>query len=344
MNRNTRKAITGSLLFLAATLLFAILSQAVMFASAQGDEAVVIIPDTIGGTTDPVPGTYSYANGSTFVLTASADAGYTFQYWAISGNYTPGHETQQPTVLLDPDTGQVIGQIPRATVTGIDNLITSVNPLNVSHGFGYTYVYEAVFVATSGAVTPSATPTNETTGNLTAIVIMQPAIGGTTSPAAGTYEYANGTNFVLSATPNPGYVFQYWLISGNVTPGHTQIAPTLILDPDTGAILGEIPRPSVTGIDSLVLTANPANVSHGYGYTYSYQAVFAQVTSPSPSPSQAASPTASAAPTATASPSAAPTSTPSPSGGFPIVYVVIIVVVIIIIIIAVAAIAMRRRK
>ena len=339
LSKTTRKAIKGSLILLIATMLFIILSQAIIVANAQGDEAVVIIQPSIGGTTDPASGTTTYANGTNFVLTATPDAGYTFQYWAISGNYTPGHITQQPTIIIDPDTGEIIGQVPRVGSTDIDSLTTTVNPLNVSHGYGYTYVYQAVFAPTTE---PTPSPINGTISNDTAIVIMEPSIGGTTNPSAGTYAYANGTNFVLTATPDAGYTFQYWIVNGNVTPGHITTGKVSVIYDENGNIIAEIPRQSTEPgtIDSLTFTANPANVSHGYGYTYSYSAVFAPIPVATPSPSTTVAPTASP----TAAPTASPTPTPASSSGFPTIYVVAIVVVIIIIIVTFAAVMMRRKK
>jgi len=179
-----------------------------------------------------------------------------------------------------------------------------------------------------------------------ATVIIQPSTGGTTDPAPGTYTYANGTNIVLTATPDAGYAFHYWIVSGNATPGHAPGIPNYIIDPDTGDVVGTIPRvPVPTGIDSLVFTTNPANITCGYGYTFQYQAVFTPAVSASPSPSPTASPT----PSATASPTpvvtATPTATPeSTSGGLSMEVIVAIVVVVIIIIVVIAAVMMRRKK
>ena len=117
-----------------------------------------------------------------------------------------------------------------------------------------------------------------------ATVVMLPTTGGTTSPAAGTTNYyPNGTTITLTATPDSGYVFSYWVVSGDLTQGHTTTTYTYISD-ENGTIIAQIPHPSTSGIDSLVFTANPANISCGYGYTYNYQAVFTSSTGVSPTP------------------------------------------------------------
>jgi len=175
-----------------------------------------------------------------------------------------------------------------------------------------------------------------------AIVVILPSAGGTTSPGPGTYAYPNGTNIVLSATPSSGYEFKYWIASGNYTPGHTAGQGVTIVDPETGEVIGGFPRPQFSGIDSLVFTANPANITCGYGYTYYYQAVFAPVTVASPSPEASVSPTTS--PTQTISESPTTTETPNTILGVSPEVFAIIVIVVIIIIAAVIALVMRKKK
>jgi len=338
LRRNNRKTATASLIILLATMLFAALSQSIMVANAQTVATVIILP-SIGGTTVPAAGTYTYNETENFGIEAIPDSGYTFQYWSVSGDYTPGHTTGSIVVFLDEDGNPYQGiQRPNPN-SAIDSLTFTNNPANISHGYGYTYIYQAVFAPT---VTP--TPTPPVTSNDTAIVIMEPAVGGTTDPPAGTHVYANGTSFVFTATPDPGYTFQYWVVNGNFTPGHTTGSVSIIYD-DNGNPILEIPRPNpnVT-IDSFTFTNNPANVSHGYGYTFSYTAVFAPIAA-SPSPSPTASPTAS--PTVTPTPTSTPTPIPSPSSApadNTTLWIVVIVVVVIIIIAAIAAVVMRRKK
>ena len=48
-------------------------------------EHYLIIGTTAGGTTDPLPGTYSYTENSTVEVTAIPEAGYLFDYWELDG-------------------------------------------------------------------------------------------------------------------------------------------------------------------------------------------------------------------------------------------------------------------
>ena len=82
-----------------------------------------------------------------------------------------------------------------------------------------------------------------------AIVVVLSAVGGTTSPAPGTYALENATSLQLTATPDSGWIFDHWVIGGYpLTHGAYSFTDTP--------------------------TDNPYNVNHGYGNTYTYQPVF----------------------------------------------------------------------
>lgn len=87
---------------------------------ADRNEAVVIVDGTVGGSTNPIPGTYTYMEGSGVTLTATPDEGYDFLAWRATGSGIPGHEE---TIIMD-------------------------NPLDVICGIGYTYEYLPIFTQT----------------------------------------------------------------------------------------------------------------------------------------------------------------------------------------------------
>lgn len=67
-----------------------------------------------------------------------------------------------------------------------------------------------------GTITPYVATVNAQTQ---ATVNVLTAIGGTSDPAPGTYNYDDGTGVVLTANPDAGNVFLYWIISddsGNI--------------------------------------------------------------------------------------------------------------------------------
>ena len=54
------------------------------------------ITATAGGTTDPIPGSYSYATNSTVQVTAISGMGFSFEYWLLDGEV----RNQNPTIVF----------------------------------------------------------------------------------------------------------------------------------------------------------------------------------------------------------------------------------------------------
>ena len=126
-------------------------------------------------------------------------------------------------------------------------------------------------------------PTPPPAPSETAIAVIVAAVGGTTDPAAGTYTYNYADTISITATPDSGYRFLYWVISGAYTPGHNIppiIYPTDIQLTDPNFV-PDFPSPSTVAYNNLVVSTNPLNIICGYGYTYVYQPVFTP-TAPTP--------------------------------------------------------------
>jgi hypothetical protein len=155
-------------------------------------------------------------------LKATADSGYQFRYWVISGNYVPGHNVPPinypENAAADPNW---VPSFPSPSAVAQDSLIVSTNPLTVICGYGYTYTYQPVFVPVAA---PPATSD--------AIVVVLQSIGGSTDPVPGTYHYLNGSTISLKATADSGYDFVYWVAVGEE--GH----PTTFIDNPTAIICG----------------------------------------------------------------------------------------------------------
>lgn len=171
---------------------------------APQETAIVVVSASAGGTTDPAPGAYTYDYRATITLKATASSGFKFAYWLISGTYTPGHNVPPinypENAAADPNW---VPAFPSPSSVAQDSLVVSTNPLKVICGYGYTYVYEPVFVPTTAA--PSTSD---------AIVVVLDSIGGTTNPGPGTYHYLNGSTISLTATPGSGYDFVQWVSVG----------------------------------------------------------------------------------------------------------------------------------
>jgi hypothetical protein len=204
---------------LTATLLMAVANNYVQNAKAQTNDTVTLIASVGGSYTNPdgsaqAPGPYTYADGSTQTFTAVPGDGFIFAYWTIVTADYQFTDTDNPLSL-------------------------AVNESEIA--------LQATF--TPETLIPPAVQTNSATN---AIVVVIAGVGGTTSPAPGTYELANAASLDLTAIPNNGWQFDNWVIAG--TPlSHGAYAFT-----DTP-------------------TNNPYNVNHGYGNTYSYEAVFSPI-------------------------------------------------------------------
>jgi hypothetical protein len=202
----------------------------------SGTTANVVVAASVGGTTNPTPGNYIYNQGATINLQATPSSGYKFAYWTISGSYAPGHNSppiNYPENAVDDPNW--VPTIPSPASVAQDSLLTATNPLKIICGYGYTFVYQPVFVPTTATAVSSSND---------AVVTVLQSLGGASNPTPGTYQYSNGSAIVLKATADSGYTFQYWVATGS--DGH----PTTIAD-------------------------NPTNINCGYGYTYTYQPMFA---------------------------------------------------------------------
>lgn len=166
-----------ALTILSTILLLAAFNASFVGLKAQSNASVTVL-DSIGGTTDPAAGTYSYADGTSVTFTATETTGYAFQYWIVSTD--AGANTAAVSSITIPVTG------------------------------GVSYSLQAVF--TPIQFPPSGVAvTNFATA---AIVVVLPATGGTTSPPSGTYGLENATSLMLTATPASGWTFSHWVISG----------------------------------------------------------------------------------------------------------------------------------
>lgn len=210
------------LTLLTSALLMAALSSHNPIVKAQTNDNVTILPSA-GGYTAPLDGNYSYPDGSSQTFTATPNDGFLFLEWTV---VTPDFQYTD----------------------AVDNPLTIT--LNES-----SYVIQATF-------TPEqlVAPANLTLSATNAVVVVIAGVGGTTSPAPGTYELANAASLDLTAIPDSGFQFDNWVIAGTPMNGHGGYSFTA------------------------TPTNNPYNVNHGYGNTYSYEAVFTPIGSTTPTP------------------------------------------------------------
>ena len=274
MNKPAKLKATFLLTLMISMSLLLILNSTI--AMAQDNQAEVIIVDSVGGSTDPVAGTYKYNENETINIAATPSDGFEFKYWIFQILYTSA--TNQPPVVI-PEDEEPFPQLPSSTQLAQEAGILTQNPLALICGYGYTIMYQAVFVPTTPTVPGQGLANN-------AIVTVLASTGGTTSPTPGTYTYANGTAINLKATANDGFEFKYWIITATYIVGENQ--PQVVI-PEDEEPWPQLPSPSQVASVNVVDTNANLQVLCGYGYSVNYQAVFAPtgsgVTPPGEEPS-----------------------------------------------------------
>lgn len=226
---------------------------------AQENMATIIILPSAGGTITPVPGTYMHAENTQITLEATPDEGFEFLFWIVSGEFTPNQNPigNPNEVIIDGEPLEII------RFPGIDFLSFTNNPAMITCGFGYTYKYQAVFAPIlAGMQAPDSIifdPFDSfgewpTSFSEISLVSVSSTIGGATDPNIGRYIFGQNAEptLTLTATPNEGYEFEYWIVTGDYMPGHG----------------GD------SSLDTNVIAVNPLEVTHGMGHSYNYEAVF----------------------------------------------------------------------
>jgi len=130
------------------------------------------ITTTTGGTTNPVPGTYTYAVNSTVQVTAIPDANYLFDHWELGGINVGS--TNAYMVLMDKNytLKAIFSPVPQPLSTSISPLSASINVgqsitfiSTVTGGTTpYSYQWYLNSVPVSGATAASWTFTPNTSG------------------------------------------------------------------------------------------------------------------------------------------------------------------------------------
>lgn len=211
---NSKKNLkTFALIFILSAFVIATAAPNIASVKAQAQGSITMLTSA-GGTTDPAMGsTNNYPAGTAVTLTATAGTGFIFQEWDI--------------------------------VSASGGTVDLNNPTTLTVDSGATYAVQPVFTPIQQAA-PTVPVTNFATA---AIVVVLAAVGGTTTPAAGTYALADATSLNLQANAASGFTFDHWVIGG---------------EPMNHGAYSFTDTP----------TDNPYNVNHGYGNTYTYQPVF----------------------------------------------------------------------
>jgi len=203
-------------------------------------EYTLTIATTTGGSTNPAPGNYTYAEGSTANVTALPASGYIFDYWSLDSvtrtenpitltidrNYTlTAHFRTVPPptytlTILTPTNGTtnpspgtytynagITVQVTAIPNTGynfnywtLDGITYTSNPINVLINRDH------ILIAYFSEIPPPPPETYK--------LNISSTTGGTTDPPPAIYDYTSGTTATVTATPQTGYYFNHWELDG----------------------------------------------------------------------------------------------------------------------------------
>jgi len=230
----------------------------------------------IGGSTNPIPGTYTYpgiysGQGTKSVsVNAIPDTGYRFEEW--SGDVPSGHGQDNPlTIAMDADKSVTANFVPQY------GLIISAGTGGTTDPAPGTYTYDSgtqVSIAAvpnagyrfsgwtgdaSGTENPLSV-TMDSDKSITANFIKQYSlsitvgIGGTTDPVPSSYLYDAGSQVILKAIPDTNYRFDKW--SGDASGTTNPI--TITMDSDKSVIANFIRQYKLTIASGSGGTTDPA--------------------------------------------------------------------------------------
>ena len=226
-----------------------------------------------GGTTNPLPGTYTYDEGAVVAIEATATAGYRFLNWSgdASGTDNPLSVTMNGDMTV---TANFIRQYTLTIVAGAGGT-TDPAPGTYAYDEGAVVAVQAVaavgyrFLSWSGDASGTANPVSVTMDGdktVTASFIRQYTLtiiagaGGTTNPRPGAYLYDEGTRVQVAAVAAAGYRFAGW--SGFATGTASPISVAMSANRTVIASF-------VRGVE-LTITAGAGGTTNPAPGTYSY--------------------------------------------------------------------------
>lgn len=233
------------------------------------------------GSVDPAPGNYTIRENETVGLSATPAEGWRFIGWT-GGVSSPDSATT--TVVMDGNKNIIANFAPRDSFALTVNIegSGSTTPQEGTHTYSRDAEVEVTANPAQGYKFDSwigdvSDPNSATTTvvidddkEITARFVEIPAYtltievsgNGTTEPAPGAYQYLEGTEVNITATPADGHRFSSW--TGNV--GDTDsMATTITITADTTVtanfVEGPPPPPQFTNIDVLLTTRNEAVIT-----------------------------------------------------------------------------------
>lgn len=168
------------------------------------EKVTLTIVSREGGTTSPAPGSYSYTKNSTVSITAIPSSGYVFDHWSVDGGISYSNPI---TLTLDANK--------RIEAFFAPSLVTTPTPAPPPPTVEQPPPAPTPTPTEIVVSTPTGTeaPAPESSTGLK-LYIRIASGAGTVDPEPGAHYYTMGTEVVVSAKPDSGYSFDYFLIDG----------------------------------------------------------------------------------------------------------------------------------
>jgi len=232
------------------------------------------------GSTTPAAGSYSYAEGTVVNISATPAIGWHFSTWSAN---VANPSSASTTVTMDADK-TVTATFAQDQYTLTINIVGQGNVTRVPNQPTYTYGTSVQLTAApqggwsfsswSGDLLGSTNPDNivmngnrTVTATFTQIMhtlTMAVSGSGSTTPAAGSYSYAEGTVVNISATPAIGWHFSTW--SANVA-NPSSASTTVTMDADK-TVTATFAQDQYTLTINIVGQGNVTRVPNQPTYTY----------------------------------------------------------------------------
>ncbi len=179
-----------------------------------------------GGTTDPIPGTRTYAAGTVVPVKALPNTGYAFDHWILDGVTKTGDRINVTmdanhalvayfigyTLTISAGAGGTTSP-PPGTSTYAPGTVVSIQ---ASPSSGYVWGYWTLdgVKSTGNPISVTMNANHVLVANFNHTLTITARTGGTTNPAPGMYSYDPWTVHRVSALPNAGCGFDHWTLNG----------------------------------------------------------------------------------------------------------------------------------
>jgi len=215
-----------------------------------------------GGTTDPDPGSYLHNEGTVVPVAAISDAGYVFDHWKLDGVDAGSANPIGVTMNADHTLHAVFAEIIYTlTITATTGGTTDPAPGAHDYGSGSTATVTAIpdpdyyfgHWVLNGSPVESTNPINvlmDSDHDLAAVftqgtytLTITTTTGGTTNPVPGGHVYSSGTNVLVTATPQDGYIFDHWKLDDFDVGSANSYTVTMDKEHTLHAVFNETPPP-----------------------------------------------------------------------------------------------------